>query len=142
MDKKQICRKSMLIGGIIELAIAVIHFLMPFQFIREDGFGCLSKPFMDFVLLATLAIGLCLIVFGILSLFLSERLLVGERSAWLFGLSQGILWLGRAFLEIVYPVKFKLFFLPNPTFIILILSLCLGFLFLIPTLAFKKEILS
>ncbi len=140
MSKKQLASKLMFIGGIAELVVALLHFLMPFQLARAGEIVELSHDYRSFVLLATIAIGLCLTVFGALSIYFSNKLLLGEKSAWIFGLSQGALWAGRTILELTLPVRIPLFFLPNPTALIVALALGLALLFLVPLLAFRAEL--
>lgn len=139
MNKRQFTSKCLLAGGVAELLIALLHFLMPLQLSGDEEIAQLPAQYRSFVLLATLAIGLCVMVFGALCLYFSQKLLAGERTAWAFGISQGVLWAGRAILEMAFPVRIPLFFLPNPTLLVLPLSISLALLFLVPLLAFRKE---
>ena len=104
MNKKQLASKLMFIGGIAELVVALLHFLMPFQLATAGEIVELSHDYRGFLLLATFAIGLCMVIFGGLSIYFSNKLLLGEESAWIFGLSQGILWAGRTIFELILPV--------------------------------------
>ncbi len=139
MNKKRLVSNAMLVGGITEILIAVLHFLMPLQFAHTGEFAELSPEYLSFVLHGTVAIGLCLIVFGALSIYFSPKLLQGKQSAWIFGLSQGILWAGRSISELIFPVKLPLFFLSNPTVLILPLVVLLALLFLIPLALCREE---
>ena len=65
----------------------------------------------------------------------------GDRSAWVFGISQGVLWLVRTVFELLWPVRVPLFFLSNPTTWLVPLLLTLAMLYLVPLLGFKKELL-
>ena len=140
MSKKQWASRLMLTGGIAEIVVALFHFLMPLQLATAGEIVELSHDYRSFVLLATIAIGLCMTIFGALSIYFSNKLLLGEKSAWIFGLSQGTLWAGRMIFELILPVRIPLFFLPNPTVLILALALGLALLFLIPLLAFRAEL--
>ena len=142
MNKKQLASKLMFIGGIAELVVALLHFLMPFQLATAGEIVELSHDYRGFLLLATFAIGLCMVIFGGLSIYFSNKLLLGEESAWIFGLSQGALWAGRAIFELILPVRVALFFLPNPTVLILALALGLALLFLVPLWSFRAELLT
>jgi hypothetical protein len=140
MDKKQLTSKLLLAGGIAEILIAVLHFLMPLQFSQTGEFANLSDDYRNFVLLATLAIGLCVGIYGILCIYFSRKLLKGEATAWVFGISQAALWSGRTILELILPVKIPLFFLSNPTILVLPLSILLTLLFLVPLITFREEL--
>jgi ABC-type cobalamin transport system permease subunit len=142
MSKKQLASKLMFIGGIAELVVALLHFLMPFQLARAGEIVELSHNYRSFVLLATIAIGLCMTVFGALSIYFSNKLLLGEESAWIFGLSQGALWAGRMIFELILPVRIPLFFLTNPTVLIVALATLLALLFLVPPVAFRAQLLT
>jgi hypothetical protein len=138
VNKKHWASQLMFMGGIAELVIALLHFLMPLQLVHTE-IGRLSDDYRSFVLLGVIAIGLCLAIFGALSIYFSRRLLLGEEGAWIFGLSQGILWMGRTVFELVLPVRIPLFIFPNPTTLILPLALSLALLFLTPLLIFRAE---
>ena len=139
MDKRQIASRAMLIGGIVEILIAMLHFLMPFQFVRGGAIVGLPADYRGFVLHGIVAIGLCLTVFGALSIYFSQRLALGDATAWVFGLSQGVLWIGRTVTELIFPIRIPLFFLSNPTAVILPLVALLALLFLVPLVMFRGE---
>jgi hypothetical protein len=132
----------MFAGGIAEILIAILHFVMPLQFIRAGEIAELSVDYRDFVFHGVVAIGLCQTVFGALSIHFSRKLLLGEKAAWVYGVSQGILWTGRAISELIFPVRVPLFFLSNPTVLVLPLIAAIALLFLLPLLAFKEELLT
>ena len=140
MNKAQLTSKCLFAGGVAELVVAVLHFVMPLPFSTTGEFAQLSENYWSFVILATIAIGLCMVVFGILSIYFSRKLLEGEKSAWVFGLSQGLLWLGRTLFELILPVKIPLFFLSNPTVLILPLCILLTLLFLVPIIVFREDL--
>jgi len=141
MNKKKLASRLVFTGGVVELLIAVLHFLMPFQLLRAEEIAKLPDDYRSFLFLVTVAIGLLLAVFGVLCIYFSKKLLLGDATAWVFGLSQGILWLGRTVLELILPVRIPLFFLPNPTILILPATILLAMLFLVPLLAFRAELL-
>ena len=64
-------RSLIFIGGILELFVAIIHFIMPY-FINE--IKSLSLHFKDFVILGITAIGLCQLVFGSLTIYFGQKL--------------------------------------------------------------------
>lgn len=141
MDKRRVASRLMFAGGVLELLIALLHFLMPFQLLQAAQVTQLSDDYRSFLFLVTVAIGLLLAVLGVLCIYFSTRLLLGDKTARVFGLSQGILWLGRAVLELILPVRIPLFYLSDPTIVILPGSLLLALVFLVPLLAFRAELL-
>jgi hypothetical protein len=140
MNIKRLISGSVFIGGILELAIALLHFLWPLQLVRMGDFAGLSIDYMNFLVLCCIAVGLCLAIFGILSIFAARELVNGEYWAWIYVISQGILWLTRMLLEIIFPVRIPLFFITNPTVLVLPLTLLLSLLYWIPFLVFRKKI--
>ena len=141
MNKKQLTSRLMRIGGIIEIVIGILHFIWPLQFNEPGGFADVSSDYGSAVFLCIICIGLCQIGFGVLSVYYSGKLLNGERSAWVYGISQGILWQVRTAFELLLPVRIPFFFLPNPTVFVLPLCFLIGLLFLIPLLISKNEFL-
>lgn len=126
-------------GGIIEIFIAAVHFVWSFALVGYGEFAGLSADYRDILLLSSLAIGVCLCVFGLLSIYFSRRLAEGDRSAWVFGISQGVLWEIRAALEVVYPVRVPLSFITRPTVIVLPMSVLIGLMYLVPLLLIRRE---
>ena len=139
MDKKRLASGLMTVGGCIEILMGLIHFLMPIQLVNASEIAALANNYKNIILLETFAIGLCLFVFGILTIYFSRRLVCGEKSAWIFGISQGVLWMGRTILELLFPVTIPLFFLSSPTALVLPVVFLLGLLFLVPLWMYKDE---
>jgi hypothetical protein len=139
MNVRRIAYGCMLAGGIIDIVIAVVHFFWPHALVNYAQFRGLTTDFRNMVVLSAFAIGVCLTVFGLLSIYFSRRLLAGERSAWVFGISQGVLWAARAALEVAYPVGIPLFFITRPTIFVLPLAILLGLIYLVPLLAIRRE---
>jgi hypothetical protein len=131
----------MQIGGAVEIIIGILHLIWPFQFNEPGGFADVSSDYGSAVFLCVICIGLCQTIFGVLSIYFAGRLLNGERSAWVYGISQGIAWEIRAVLELLLPVRIPFFSLANPTVLVLPLCLLLGLLFLVPLLVSKNEFL-
>jgi len=137
MKLKQLAYRLMCIGGIIEILIALLHFVWPFDLLQTGEYACLSEQNSDLLLLSSISIGLCLLVFGILSVYFSRRLRTGERSALIYSVSQAILWGIRAIFEVFLPVKVPMYVIHNPTVYVLPLSLLLSLVFLIPLFLWK-----
>jgi hypothetical protein len=134
MNKKQLASNLIFAGGITELLVAALHFLMPLAIGQASEINSLQLDYRNYVFHATLAIGLCMTVFGTLSIYFSRKMLQGEQAAWVFGLSQATLWIVRTVSELVLPVRIPLFFLSNPTTVILPMVIVIALLFLVPTL--------
>lgn len=128
-------------GGIVEILIAILHFVWPFELIKFGEFSFLSAKYQELLILSSISIGLCLFIFGMLAIYFSTKLKTGSISAWLFGITQGILWMARAGFELIYPVKVPLYFIENPTIFVFSLVLMLGIIFLAPLLIFKGELM-
>jgi hypothetical protein len=140
MDKKRLAGRLMITGGIIEIAIGILHFVWPVELNRVGLLSDLSGDFRDLLILASISIGLCVLVFGTLSIFYSKKLAAGHGAAWVYGISQGILWEVRAIFELMFPVKVPMFFISNPTVFVLPFAILLGLVFLAPLLIFKGEL--
>lgn len=123
------------IGGLAELGCAGLHFYWPSAFNVMGAFQGMSASTRSLLDLAILAVGLLLAVFGALSLYFAGRLYSGhsEKSSIVFCISQAVLWLGRAGLELAYPVSVALPGLTgSPTDVILPGAVALALLFLVP----------
>ncbi|MCK9372807.1 MAG: hypothetical protein M0P91_06390 [Sulfuricurvum sp.] len=139
MSKKQCASRLMMIGGLVEIVLGILHFIWPFQLIKTGEYVHLSADYMNLLFLSSLSIGLCLSVFGLLSIYFSKRLLFDERSAWIYGMVQGLIWEVRTLFELLFPVKIPLLFIVNPTIVILPLAFLLGVLFLAPLWRVKES---
>lgn len=71
--------------------------------------------------------------------YFSQKASEGDIAAWVFALSQAGLWTMRIITELIFPVKIPLFFLSNPTMVILPTVIAIALLFFIPTLILKME---
>jgi hypothetical protein len=134
MNKDQLAGRLLFWGGIVELLIALLHFLMPLAIGQAAEIAGLPVEYRNYVFHATIAVGLCMTVFGLLSIYFSRKMQQQERAVWVFGLSQGGLWTVRILSELALPVKVPLFFLSNPTIVILPTVIVIALLFIIPTL--------
>ena len=139
MNNEQLARKFLMAGGIAELVIAVVHFLMPLSICRSAEIAGVSAEYRSFLFLATFAVGACMLAFGSLSIYFGRRPSRDGHAWWVFSLSQGLLWMVRAILELILPVRIPLFFLSNPTTVILPAALVIAILFLSPVLVQSWE---
>ena len=142
MRKRILASRLMIAGGIIELLVAVAHFFMPLELGRNQVVHSLPAEYQSFLSLGIIAIGLCQAIFGFLSIHFSRGLLVGRRSAWVYGISQGIGWTARSILEWVFPVEIPLLSLSNPSTLFIPLLPVIALLFLVPMLAFRRELIA
>lgn len=127
-------------GGFVELIIAILHFIWPFNFIQLSDFNNVTSSIKDFILLASLAIGLCMTIFAYLSFHFSKRIITGERSALIFSLSQVILWIFRLIFEILLPVRVPLYSIENPSNIIIIGVIFIILIYMIPVFLLRRII--
>lgn len=134
MDKKKLAGKLVFAGGVAELLIAIAHFLMPFAIGQTGEISSLSVAYRNYVIHATIAVGLCMVCFGVLSIYFSQKASQGDKNAWVFALSQTALWTTRVISELILPVNVPLFFLSNPTTVILPMVIVIAIFFFIPTL--------
>ena len=137
---KKLIYISLFTRGLLELLTGVIHFVWPYNLMHTIQFVTLPENIREFLLLASLAIGLCLIVFAALSFYFSGKLFTENRAAWFFCLSQVFVWLIRLILEIIYPVRVSIYFIEKPGTLVLILIVLMIVIYLIPALFLKKTI--
>ena len=131
MKPKRLAGRLMFLGGVIEILVAILHFLWPFQLIETGHHG-------DPLLLGAVFIGMCLVTFGALSIYFSRRLLKGEeKAALVYSASQAILWGVMALVELLLPVSVPTHPLENPTVYILQQSVWMFLVFLVPLALWK-----
>jgi cell division protein FtsW (lipid II flippase) len=139
MNKEHLAGQLFFAGGVTELAIAAAHFLMPLSIDRSARIAGVAEEYRSFLSLASIAIGVCLATLGGLSIYFSKRLSRDDRAGRFFCISQGLLWTVRVIFELILPVRIPLFFLSNPTTIILPMLVVIALLFLTSTLVFQRE---
>ena len=133
MSKNQLAGRLILYGGIVELLVAALHFIMPFSIGQATEINGLPIDYRNYVFHATIAVGLCMVCFGVLSIYFSQKASQGDKNAWVFAMSQAALWTTRAISELILPINVPLFFLSNPTTVILPMVFVIALLFLVPT---------
>lgn len=137
MKPKRLASRLMFLGGIIELLIAVLHFIWPFELVETSEYAGLTGQYRDLLFLSSISIGLCLCIFGILSIYFSRSSMIGEKPALIYGVTQAILWGGRTIGELLFPVSVAMYLIENPTMFVLPLSILLSLLFLTPLIVLK-----
>ena len=111
-------QRTLLFGGISVCLIGIGHIFMPTLGYDQQVPLSMSKKVSDhFYYLGTYAICSFLLSLGIISIYIS-RLSQPNILKFFAGIFS-FLWISRAILEIIYPVKLKLFFLNNPTSVLL-----------------------
>jgi hypothetical protein len=104
---------GMRIGGAIALAIGGAHFLLPTFGYDQDLLRSIPKvPRDHFVYLGTYAIGIFLVIAGVMSLFFAQ--VRGGSGAQLFAGAQAAFWAARIVLELIFPSRLQIFFLSDP----------------------------
>jgi len=132
----------LLVAGIIEILVGLLHFGMPPFLYQSTGFEQLNKIESDYLLLVTYAVGILLIAFGAVSILLSLKIDQLREIIYYYLIIKIILWTARVILEIIYPVSLEMFYIEPFTAIVLpglIIELCL---FLLCAILIKKYILN
>lgn len=122
-------KKGLFIAGIMEIMIGISHFGMPYFVYQSDGLSALNPNETDFVTLSIFAIGILLIAFGCLTLFLAAAARKDHRILLGYCVIKSMLWLGRVSLEFMYPVKVSLYYIALPTLAVMpvLIIVCLIF---------------
>ena len=139
MSKSKLIKRLLIAGGIFEILIAVLHFLWPFNLINSPDFTNISDNIKNLMLLESLAIGLCLFIFGLLAFYFASQVYNTTKNVRIFCLSQVVLWIARLIFELFLPVKVSMYFINNPTTLILIGIPIIILLFFIPILLLKNN---
>lgn len=125
LEKKHVASWISFATGLYVAFIGVMHFPMAYEKAASPDFIGLAPNASDFLILLSLAVGILLITFGVLSLYFSPMLKRGEKTAQVFFLAQGILFLARTIIELMHPVAF-----PKPDLFVLVSVFLIGMLFL------------
>lgn len=127
------------LGAFIELFVALLHFVWPFSFIKLSIFDNVPYSIKSLLMLTSIALGMCMSVFAFFSFYFSKRLIHGEKTASIFYLSQGLLWIIRLVLELLFPVQIPLYCIESPSFIIIIGASIIVLLFWLPVFLVRKR---
>ncbi len=124
--------RAILWAGVIEVLVGAMHFLMPPFVFRSAGFVSLSASEADFVRLILFALGFLLVALGSLTVVVSLH--QEEWHGLLLPLLtiQSLLWCARIGIEVHYPVAVPLFFLDQPTTLVMPLLVFETLLFVLP----------
>lgn len=116
--KKSWLRSALLIGGICVTLIGIMHIFMPAMgYENTIPLSMPSEVSNHFYYLGTYAICTFLLTLGFLSIYASR--IHHADVSFVICSAFSLLWINRAVLEIIYPVRLKLFFLSVPTVVLL-----------------------
>ena len=102
-------RNILLVAGIIEIVVGLLHFAMPYYAYQSNGFTRLQPAELDFVTLCVFAVGILLLAFGALTTFLAFRVKSATEVVFFYVVIKAIGLSARVVLEFLYPVKIGLF---------------------------------
>lgn len=137
MKRTGLVKTVFIVGGIVELLIAIQHFTWPFQLVAYGEYAMLSQPYNDLLLLLAQTVGLLILAFSLLTFYFSHLITAIPKTVRVFGYMKGFVWFGRAMMEIALPVKLPIFFVNNPTVFILPAALLLSLLYIISMTLFR-----
>ena len=117
LKKERFVRKILVLAGIIEVAVGLLHFFMPSFVYQSPGFMTLESKEVHFVTLVIFAVGILLMAFGSVTFFMTK--FADHSLLYYYSLIKSFLWLGRVGLEIAYPIELRLFWVEPFTSIVL-----------------------
>jgi hypothetical protein len=139
MGTQKLSAKLLIAGGTLELLMAILHITWPFNLLQSPTFNEIPVSIKDFILIMSLALSLCMMVFAFFAFYFSKKIMLGEKSAIFFSFSQAILWIVRLILEIALPVRMPIYFIEAPSNIIILGAIPIILIFLIPVLLSRKR---
>jgi hypothetical protein len=125
--------KTLLIAGLFEIAIGLMHFVMPYFALQSKGFALLNQDEQNSITLCVLAVGILVTGFGILTVLFSLKKESVKEMLLYYCVISSILFLFRVIFEILFPVKISLFYIENPTIAVLPLLIFVWLLFVVST---------
>jgi hypothetical protein len=140
MNKKRWTGRLMLVGGVLELFVALFHLAWPLQ-LKSSEINLMPGNYRSLFMLAIIAVGVCLATFGLLSIYFSGRIAARDQAARVYAFSQGLLWIVRGILEIIFPVRVPLFIIAVPHYLVLPFCFIMGVVFLLPLFVLKSTII-
>jgi hypothetical protein len=121
--------RLLLVGGCVQAAIALMHFAMPATLLQGTDFAPLSPAAHDYVVLATVAVGILALALGAFSFVAAMSVTRWPGGARLLAIILAAVWTGRFVIEIIWPLRLRLFFIDAPSPLILAGSIVLVGLF-------------
>lgn len=118
-NKINLAKQLLLIAGVIELAVGLLHFAMPSFAYQTEGFSRLLPSEINFVTLVIFSVGILLAALGSLTIFFSFKLESMTEILFYYVVVKVILWSGRVTLELIYPVELDMFYIDPFTRVVL-----------------------
>lgn len=112
-------RSVLTLAGTIDIALGLVHFLMPGLIYKSEGFHQLSSVETDMVTLSTVSVGVLLIAIGVISILCAVKYELSKELSRSVTLVLTILWLIRIIFELAFPVRIPLLYIASPTQVIL-----------------------
>ena len=112
-------KNILLVAGVVEILVGLLHFGMPYFLYQSSGFESLSNIESDYLLLVTYAVGILLIAFGSTTILLSSKIEEIKKIIYYYLIIQIVLWIARVSLEIIYPLGLDMFYIEPFTLIVL-----------------------
>lgn len=112
-------RNILILAGIVEILVGLLHFAMPYYLYQSSGFEQLNHIESDFVLLVTYAVGILLIAFGATTILLASKIHEIKEIVYYYVIIKIVLWMLRVVLELIYPVGLDMFYIEPFTLIVL-----------------------
>jgi len=131
-------KNVLLVAGIIEIAVGLLHFAMPSFAYQAKGFSLLQPDEISFVTLVIFAVGILLVAFGSLTILFSRKVESIIEVLYYYVVIKTILWIGRVVLELLYPVNLSMFYVEPFTLIVLPGLLIELLLFIVSVVLVKK----
>lgn len=139
MEKQiNLTKNVLLVAGIIEIAVGLLHFAMPSFAYQAKGFSLLQPDEISFVTLVIFAVGILLVAFGSLTILFSRKVESIIEVLYYYVVIKTILWIGRVVLELLYPVNLSMFYVEPFTLIVLPGLLIELLLFIVSVVLVKK----
>jgi hypothetical protein len=140
MNVRRLSGILIFLGGLMELAVGILHFTWPFSFLQLPSFQGLDSSIRDLLLLTALAVGLCLSIFAFLSFYFAKQVKTETKNTQIFCISQSVLWIIRLIFEILLPVNLSIYFIENPSTIIIGGAIVIILAYLIPVLSLTNSV--
>ena len=138
----KVSQKLLISAGVTVITLGFMHFIWGYNLIKYEIFNELPQRGKDLILLSTLGLGLCLSIFGILSIYFAMKIDKRPLTTMTYALSQAIFWIIRLVFEILYPIRLRIFVMNNPASKIIIVAIILSSLYLCSIFLIRKKIVT
>lgn len=110
---------TLMLAGIVEILVGLVHFAMPPFLYESSGFEQLSIIESDYVLLVTYAVGILLMAFGATTILLASKIDEIKEIVYYYLLIKIALWTFRVLFEVLYPLGLNMFYIEPFTLIVM-----------------------